>query len=132
MESIKFRKSIEFDFDYKQEIIYYVSKNNVMGDSIGYAFVTLTFDNKIVLRNGKTLFLNPKMRINSFAVNHDKRCQGFGSQILHGLIHDAIESGVITIELDDMSDNYRKKRNIYTKFGFSYTNDIGPEMMLIL
>ena len=36
--------------------------------------------------------------------------------------------GIQTIELDDDSDNYRKKNNLYTSLGFEYLADFGPEM----
>lgn len=32
------------------------------------------------------------------------------------------------IELDDMSDNYRYENNVYSKCGFKYKDDTGPEM----
>jgi ribosomal protein S18 acetylase RimI-like enzyme len=58
--------------------------------------------------------------------------QGHASKLLSKLIVFAKKHEVKEIYLDDMSDNYRKKSNIYIKFGFTYIDDYGPEMVLVL
>jgi hypothetical protein len=41
----------------------------------------------------------------------------------------AKKRGILTVKLDDCSDRYRKKHNIYTKLGMKYDNEEGgPEM----
>jgi hypothetical protein len=53
------------------------------------------------------------------------RSKGFGT-FLVGI--SVLNSGVKTVELDDMSDNFGKVNNIYKKMGFEYVEDGMPEM----
>jgi len=55
-----------------------------------------------------------------------------GTRLLQYYIQLCKDSNVKHIELDDMTDNYRKNNNIYIKVGFVYINDDGPEMRLNL
>lgn len=58
--------------------------------------------------------------------------KGYASKLLRKLISFAKKHGVKEIYVDDMSDNYRKSSNIYRKFGFTYVDEYGPEMVLVL
>jgi hypothetical protein len=68
---------------------------------------------------------------------------GYGTILLQELIKDIKElyRNIKTIELDDMTDRFRKNNNIYIKNGFNYINVnndadgnecVGPEMILYL
>jgi ribosomal protein S18 acetylase RimI-like enzyme len=65
-----------------------------------------------------------------FWVNEKHRGCGYGNKLLKNLI-DNYKDFIEKIELDDMSDMYRKDNNIYVKNGFRYTDSFGPEMELI-
>ena len=54
--------------------------------------------------------------------------RGTATLLLLVTIINAYEKGIKTVSLDDMSDNYRKKNNIYIKLGLRYVNSQGPEM----
>jgi hypothetical protein len=54
------------------------------------------------------------------------RSKGFGT-FLVGI--SVLNSGVKTVELDDMSDNFGKVNNIYKKMGLVYVQDGMPEMI---
>ena len=41
---------------------------------------------------------------------------------------ECLKNSCKSIEVDDMSDRYRLKKNIYLDCGFKYKNDSGPEM----
>jgi GNAT superfamily N-acetyltransferase len=58
--------------------------------------------------------------------------KGYGSALLARILEYMREKGFETVELDDMSDRARKPHNIYTKFGFKYVHEYGPEMIFFL
>lgn len=60
------------------------------------------------------------------------RGRGMASAMLLRLIEECTSSGVSCIGLDDMSDRARGPRNLYTKHGFTYRYETGPEMVLWL
>lgn len=63
--------------------------------------------------------------LNFVSVEQNK---GYGSILLNYIMK--FFNGIIkTIILDDMSDGYRTKHNIYLKFGFKYIHKDGPEMI---
>ena len=68
------------------------------------------------------------------SINIIKPNKGYGTILLNEVIKDIKEyfSNIKQIDLDDMSDQFRKEHNIYIKFGFKYINDYGPEMELLL
>jgi glutathionylspermidine synthase len=53
------------------------------------------------------------------------RSKGFGTFLI---VISVLNSGVKTVELDDMSDNFGKVNNIYKKMGLEYVQDGMPEM----
>ena len=55
--------------------------------------------------------------------------KGYATRLLKFAINKSIKKGLYIIELDDMSDNFRKQHNIYVKHGFGYVSDHGPEMI---
>jgi len=70
--------------------------------------------------------------IMDFNINYEQK--GYGTILLNEVI-DTLKkkySIIRTIELDDMTDRYRQPNNIYLKFGFTYKEDHGPEMIYIL
>lgn len=54
--------------------------------------------------------------------------KGFATLLLSAAIITAGEEGIEKVLLDDDSDNYQKKNNIYLKLGLRYVSDDGPEM----
>ena len=53
---------------------------------------------------------------------------GIATFLILNILKKADRQGLTTVILDDMSDNYRQVRNIYTKIGMTYVDDTGPEM----
>lgn len=64
--------------------------------------------------------------------------KNYGSILLKHVINDIKNYNKKHLEkisricLDDMTERYRQKHNIYIKFGFIYKNNYGPEMILNL
>lgn len=48
---------------------------------------------------------------------------GFGITLIKKFLKKISEIGIIHVELDDCSDNYRKDHNIYIKCGFKYIDN---------
>lgn len=46
--------------------------------------------------------------------------QGIGTRLLNEVMRDAYNSGILRIELEDVSDRCHKKNNIYVKAGLYY------------
>jgi len=46
--------------------------------------------------------------------------QGIGTHLLHEVMRDAYNSGILRIELEDASNRCHKKNNIYVKAGLYY------------
>ena len=66
--------------------------------------------------------------IHNLWVEEKFRNKKIGRYLLRKLIIKMFDIGIVHIELDDMSDNYRKEHNIYIKHGFKYKYKTGPEM----
>jgi GNAT superfamily N-acetyltransferase len=74
---------------------------------------------------------NEILGITSLFVPGHMRGQGLGTYLIKKLIINAYnDKNIKIIELDDMSDNYRKNNNIYKKLGFYYCERCGPEMRI--
>lgn len=56
------------------------------------------------------------------------RRRGIATLLLYHLAHRLGGDGCCRIELDDMSDRYRLENNVYTRAGFEYRSEWGPEM----
>ena len=55
--------------------------------------------------------------------------KGYAITLLVHASKEAVQRGIVYIELDDCSDCYRKPHNIYTKLGIEYIDvESGPEM----
>ena len=68
----------------------------------------------------------------SMIIKEEWRGQGYGTLLLKNIIEYCKECNINKIELDDMSDNFNKKNNIYVKNGFKYIQKGYPEMVLYL
>lgn len=55
--------------------------------------------------------------------------KGVGSSLIYYACKKSLEQNISKIELDDCSDHFRKKNNIYLKLGFRYISNFGPEMV---
>lgn len=54
--------------------------------------------------------------------------KGYATALLVYASKEAVRRGITVINLDDCSDKWRKPYNIYTKVGFEYVDEYGPEM----
>ena len=118
----------------KKELV----KNNDYTQTWKYTIYTTQFINEIIKQSDNRLgFLvlvvdnseKTATITNFFTQLHN---QGIGSKLLCQVISDCKEININLIELDDMTDRYRKSNNIYLKFGFKYVDVYGPEMILHL
>lgn len=82
----------------------------------------------IVLGFINTLFDYVYKRVEvNFLRSFKGKC-GIGTLLLLLVLKEADEKGMITVILDDDSDNYRLENNIYKKLGFVYCGEYCPEM----
>ena len=86
--------------------------------------------NSIIIGLLHGIIENNSCNINSLNVNGNYQNNGYGSIILHHLIEYCINNQIKYITLDDMSDRFNQKNNIYLKFGFTYIHYGFPEMKL--
>ena len=56
------------------------------------------------------------------------RRRGIGKKLLFEVAFECLKNGCECIKLDDTSDRYRSKKNIYVECGFKYESNSGPEM----
>ncbi len=66
--------------------------------------------------------------IHNLYITDQFRNMGYGSYLIKEVLIDAYKLNYVYIELDDMTDNYRKEHNIYLKLGFKYIANEGCEM----
>lgn len=71
---------------------------------------------------------NAYLFISSLSVRESSRGQLEGIKMLRRAAEYARKMGIDLIRLDDMSDHYRKSRNIYVRAGFHYDSPDGCEM----
>lgn len=65
-------------------------------------------------------------------VKGEYRNKGIGTKLIKKIIlYTYTKYKVKIVKLDDMSDKYRKKNNIYLKLGFHYDEIWGPEMTVL-
>jgi hypothetical protein len=62
-------------------------------------------------------------------LNSTIKGKGYATLLLFNVIQMALEDGIINIQLDDVSDNYRKQDNIYTNIGLKYEEEDSCEMI---
>jgi hypothetical protein len=101
-------------------------------ESIGYIYNLMNINT-----NTKIGYLNIIINYNEkSSIITDFYCmdtnKGHGSILLNFLINQMKKLQIKNITLDDMTNKYRNLHNIYTKFGFNYIYDVGPEMILLL
>lgn len=65
-------------------------------------------------------------------INVECRGMGLGNELLNYFIDYSVKNNIHSIHLDDMSDRYRHKNNLYIKNKFKYIDKIGPEMILYI
>lgn len=65
----------------------------------------------------------------SLHVDELYRNNGYGTFLLKEIIKYCMENNIKIIKLDDVSDNFNKKNNIYTKLNFKYISSGFPEMI---
>ena len=56
------------------------------------------------------------------------RGNGIAKKMLLRIAHECLENDCRRIDVDDMSDRHRQKKNIYVEAGFKYRYKSGPEM----
>lgn len=54
--------------------------------------------------------------------------KGYATILILSVLQEAQNKNVNVVELDDCSDRYNQKHNIYLKLGFKYNDEYGPEM----
>ena len=86
------------------------------------------FDKNIPVVFGKYL-TDGSFTIMVLFVPEHKRLRGIGSSLLLKISKECHRDGCQTIEVDDMSNRFAKPHNIYTKLGFRYIKEDGPEMV---
>lgn len=84
----------------------------------------------VVFRNEKACAVIARNTI--LCLDACEQGKGYGSALLSEVIEYMRDQGYSCILLDDMSERARKPHNIYTKFGFEYVHEYGPEMILHL
>ena len=80
----------------------------------------------------ETVIIDGVMTIKWFTTHSDYRQKGMGDYLLKNVIRYAKENNIKEIELDDMTDRFSQKDNIYLKNGFVYLSKGSPEMTLKL
>ncbi len=73
-----------------------------------------------------------RLHIIDLGTKEEFRGKGFASILLKKMIDEAYRLQCRTITLDDASDLFGKKENIYLKFGFEYVVSGQPEMIKYL
>ena len=68
------------------------------------------------------------MVIKFVSVDKEYRRRGIGLYLMLVALFDAKTHNIKKVTLDDDSDQARQPRNLYTRLGFKYEEDFGPEM----
>lgn len=96
--------------------------------------ITARFKNKRPLSSYLHLMLdheNNEATILSLNTKERIRGRGYATKLISKAIEMAIKDpNIYSIHVDDMSNNYRLKNNIYIKCGFEYVENDSPEMIL--
>ena len=100
-------------------------------NNIQHIIIKIIYDSTIIgLLHA--IIQNNNCNINSLNINFNYQNKGYGSIILSNLIDYCINNQINNITLDDMSDRFNQKNNIYLKFGFRYIENGFPEMVLFI
>lgn len=100
----------------KNTHIFYLNNNILSSDEIdeSYSWIQVYISNK-------------EMNIHYLTTNSNYRGNGFATFLILYVIN--FFPNVIQIELDDFSNNFQMKNNIYTNIGFKYIENDHPEMI---
>jgi GNAT superfamily N-acetyltransferase len=132
MENYKIR-TLNIDEKYGKTIIYYVATRDISFDEI----VNRSYqDNEVIATAHVGWYFdsdqtNYEATIVGLNVEQQFQHLGIGSKLLGRIINDALHGGMDVVKVDDMTERYHDKHNIYVKFGFHYVDPTGgPEMVL--
>jgi GNAT superfamily N-acetyltransferase len=100
-------------------------------NNIGHVTIGISYDFIKTLRSS-TKYINYECTIVSLFIEKEYRNKGYGTQLLNYVKQYCINKGLKRIKLDDMTDNFNMKNNIYLKFGFKYIDDGQPEMIFFI
>lgn len=113
------------------EIIFYITQSGLPYYTI---LDLIRFNNKCIIA-WSTLIINKQENeatLTWIKTNNEYQKKGYASKLINHMINYCRDSQISEINLDDMTDNYRKDNNLYLKNGFKYVDDNGPEMFLSL
>jgi ribosomal protein S18 acetylase RimI-like enzyme len=91
--------------------------------------IKIKYDDNII-GNIYGIINNNNCNLISLIIKEGYREYGFGTLLLKIFIRICKNKKIKKIELDDMTDNFNKKNNIYLKNGFRYIKKGFPEMIL--
>jgi len=82
------------------------------------------------IANAVIYIINDKCIVLSIHTNVNYRNKGYATKLLNEIKNYLIKnnSNINKITLDDCTDNFNTKDNLYLKFGFKYINDGESEM----
>jgi GNAT superfamily N-acetyltransferase len=103
----------------------YVSDDNFMVSRIECTIIFASFHS---LRN-RSYYDNAVCHIGSLVTDQNYRNMGYATKLLEMIKQICLDSNIRTITLDDCSDNFNTKNNVYVKNGFSYVDEGFPEMI---
>lgn len=106
-----------------------INKNNGVYDTFLLIVNNVIIGNiNFYLSSGKTR-QNKIITILYLKIKTNYRNKGYAKYLLLHTLKYAFDNMMCYVELDDVSDNYRCKNNIYLLIGLEYVHDYGPEMM---
>jgi ribosomal protein S18 acetylase RimI-like enzyme len=113
------------------EIIFYITQSSLPYYSI---LDLIRLDKKCIIAWSSLAIYKKdnKATLTWIKTQKENRKKGYASTLLYHMIEYCRQYGFSEINLDDMTDNYRKDNNLYIKHGFKYLDDNGPEMVLCL
>jgi hypothetical protein len=100
-------------------------------NNIKYIIIKLIY-NLSIIGIIQAVIIDKCCTINLININNKYQNLGYGTLILSKLIDYCKNNKIINILLDDMSDRFNEKNNIYIKNGFKYLQKDFPEMILKL
>lgn len=99
-------------------MVYYVAKSALCAQE-------LKMYHKIIPALIEVIYHKDSMTV----INLQSRQKGGGSALMAHAAKEALKRGIDQIDLDDCSDRYNQKNNLYTKMGMEYVSaGDGPEM----
>lgn len=117
------RKTCKIDNTYIEEKLFLVT-NDISDNETSLHFKSLSYITFVINNEDKICHI--------LTVHSNVQGKGYAKMVIRECIKICREMDIKMIDLDDMSDHFRKPHNIYKNFGFKYTHDTGPEMYLKL